>query len=75
MKGTSRSIWFLAALSADPTLTGAWVDLGGMYYSGLRADAAWACWDAARALRPTHYMLKVVDDRERKLRADHPEFF
>lgn len=66
---------FLAALAADPTVTGAWVDLGGMYYSEFRADAAWACWGAARALRPTHYMLKVVDDQERKLRTDHPEFF
>jgi hypothetical protein len=66
---------FLAALAADPTVTGAWVDLGGMYYSGFRTDAAWACWDAARALRPTHYMLKIVDERERRLRTDHPEFF
>lgn len=66
---------FLAALAADPTVTGAWVDLGGMYYWTFRADAAWACWDAARALRPAHYMLKTVDDRERKLRTDHPEFF
>jgi hypothetical protein len=66
---------FLAALRADPTITGAWVDLGGMYYSGFREDAAWACWDGARSLRPTHFLLKQVDDRERKLRSDHPEFF
>ena len=66
---------FLAALAAEPTITGVWVDLGGAYYGGFRADAAWACWDTARALRPTHYMLKAVDERERKLRADHPEFF
>jgi len=66
---------FLAALAVDPTITGAWIDLGGMYYGEFRADAAWACWDAARALRPAHYMLKTVDDRERALRTDHPEFF
>jgi len=66
---------FLTALAADPTITGAWIDLGTVYYSNFRADAAWACWDAARALRPTHSMLKQVDDRERKLRTDHPEFF
>jgi len=66
---------FLAALAAEPTITGAWVDLGNMYYSAFRADAAWACWDAARSLRPAHYMLKQVDDLERKLRTDHPEFF
>ena len=66
---------FLAALAADPTITGAWVDLGDLYYNGYNADGAWACWDAARSLRPSHHMLKQVDDRERKLRSDHPEFF
>lgn len=65
----------LTALAADPFITGAWIDLGNYYYGAYRADAAWACWDEARALRPTHYMLKVVDDIERKLRTDHPEFF
>lgn len=65
----------LTALAADPLIVGAWVDLGNYYYGAYRADAAWACWDEARALRPTHYMLKVVDDIERKLRTDHPEFF
>lgn len=66
---------FLATLAADPMITGAWIDLGSLYYRSYRTDAAWACWDAARALRPTHYMLQVVDDTERKLRTDHPEFF
>jgi hypothetical protein len=31
--------------------------------------------DAHYALTVTHYMLKQVDERERKLRTDHPEFF
>ena len=66
---------FLSALAADPTVTGAWIDLGTIYYGGFRADAAWACWDAARALRPKHFMLEKVDDLERRLRTDHPEFF
>jgi Flp pilus assembly protein TadD len=66
---------FLTALTADPTITGAWVDLGTLYYNGFNADAARACWDAARILRPTHFMVKQIDDRERKLRIDHPEFF
>jgi hypothetical protein len=66
---------FLSALAGDPTITGAWIDLGTAYYRGFRADAAWACWDAARSIRPSHPMLKAVDDRERELRTDHPEFF
>ena len=74
-EGSKARELLLAALAADPTITGAWIDLGTAYYYNFDAQAAWACWDAARALRPTHYMLKVVDDREQKLRTDHPEFF
>ena len=74
-QGDRAADLFLAALAADPNITGAWVDLGTVYYSDFRADAAWACWDAARSLRPTHFLLKQVDDLERKLRTDHPEFF
>jgi hypothetical protein len=66
---------FLTALAADPTITGGWVDLGKLYYNNFSAEAAWACWDAARILRPAHFLLKQVDDLERKLRTDHPEFF
>jgi hypothetical protein len=66
---------FLSALAVDPTVTGAWIDLGKLYYGDYNAEAAWACWDAARSIRPTHYMLKQVDDLERRLRTDHPEFF
>jgi hypothetical protein len=66
---------FLSALRADASITGAWIDLGTVYLNTFEADAAWACWDAARALRPGHPMLKVVNERELKLRSEHPEFF
>lgn len=74
-QGAKAQELFLAALTADPTITGAWIDLGTAYYRDYEVGAAWACWDAARDLRPTHHMLKAVDDREQKLRSDHPEFF
>ncbi len=65
----------LAALRVNPHLTGAWIDLGGMYNTAYDPVLAWACWDTARRLAPSHLGLKVADDLERKLRTEHPEFF
>jgi hypothetical protein len=66
---------FLSALAANPYLTGAWFDLGKLYYSTFETDAAWACWDAARALNPEHPFGKNIETAERQMVADHPEFF
>ena len=66
---------FLTALAANPYLTGAWFDLGKLYYSTYETDAAWACWDAARALSPDHPFAKNIETVERQMLADHPEFF
>ena len=66
---------YFSALSVNPTITGAWIDLGNQYYRRFDAEAAWACWDAARALNPAHPFLKSIDTMEQKLRVDHPEFF
>lgn len=66
---------YLSALRENPYLVGAWKDLGGLYYGSFRQPEAWACWDAARALQPTHPMLQPVNDLERKLRDKNPEFF
>jgi hypothetical protein len=66
---------FIAALSADPLITGAWVDLGTTYYGDFRAVEAWACWDTARMLKPNHPFNADINAGEQKLRTDHPEFF
>ncbi len=66
---------FLAALAANPLLTGAWFDLGKLYYRSFRTREAWACWDAARALNPDHPFRKDVDSLERRLMAEVPQFF
>jgi tetratricopeptide (TPR) repeat protein len=66
---------FTGALQADPFITGAWVDLGSTYYEDFMAAEAWACWDAARALKPDHPFIDGINDQERKLRTEHPEFF
>ena len=73
--GDSPDKLFLRALAVNPTITGAWIDLAKYYYGSFDAEAAWACWDAARALNPTHPFLQDIDRLEKKLRTDHPEFF
>lgn len=66
---------FLAALSANPYLTGAWFDLGKLFYGTFKTEEAWACWDAARALNPDHPFAKTIETMERQMAADHPEMF
>ena len=66
---------FVAALGHDPYLTGAWFDLGKMYYATFRTREAWACWDAARALNRTHPFRKDIDTVELHLTEQLPDFF
>jgi tetratricopeptide (TPR) repeat protein len=66
---------FLTALAANPYLTGAWFDLGKLYYSTFETEAAWACWDAARTLNPNHPFAKNIETMERQMVSDHPELF
>jgi hypothetical protein len=66
---------FVSALSANPYLTGAWLDMGKLYYTTFRTEEAWACWDAGRAMKPDHQLARGIDEMERKMVAEHPEFF
>jgi tetratricopeptide (TPR) repeat protein len=66
---------FLSALSSNPYLTGAWFDLGKLYYGTFKTQDAWACWDAARSINPNHPFGKNIDTMERQMAADHPELF
>jgi hypothetical protein len=65
----------LAALRQNPYFTGAWHDLGDYYYRSFRMQEAWACLDAARAMRPNDPMLREMDQLEQQLRARNPAFF
>lgn len=66
---------FLSALAKNPYLTGAWFDLGNLYYATFRTPEAWACWDAARALNPRHSLRQRVDAMEQRMLTERPEFF
>jgi hypothetical protein len=66
---------FLSALSSNPYLTGAWFDLGKLYYGTFKTQDAWACWDTARAINANHPFGRNVDRMEQEMAQDHPELF
>jgi hypothetical protein len=73
--GTASEKLFLGALNANPYLTGAWFDLGKLYYRVAKTREAWACWDIARAMDPDHPFAKEINTLERRMAEDSPEFF
>lgn len=66
---------FVDALATNPSLTGAWKDLGDLHFRRFDMKGAWICWDLARTISPEHEMLKPVNDFESRLMKDHPEYF
>ncbi len=66
---------YVEALEAQPGLSGAWKDLGEIYYRTFEAVDAWRCWDTARRLAPQHQLLQEVKALETRLRGTYPEYF
>jgi len=66
---------FLAALSKQPMIVGAWKDLGDIYYGNYDTVKAWLCWDTGRFLYRNHKLFQDVNQFEEKLQDDYPEFF
>ena len=66
---------FLEALTTQPMIAGAWKDLGDIYYVQYDTRHAWACWDTGRYLNRDHPLFRSIDEFERQLLHDHPEFF
>ncbi|MCF7848427.1 MAG: hypothetical protein K9M45_06215 [Kiritimatiellales bacterium] len=65
----------LQVLSENPCIPAAWKDLGDIYYAEYDTEHAWQCWDAGRGLSPGHKLFGPVNELEKKLEAEHPEFF
>jgi hypothetical protein len=74
-QGPQGTELLLAAVRADPYLTGAWHDLADYYYRSFRMPEAWACLDVARRIAPDAPMLRPANDLEQALRTRNPEFF
>ena len=66
---------FRKALEANPYITGAYVDLGKMYYEQYETQLAWRCWDAARKIKPDHDFLQQIDPLEDMFKAKYPQYF
>lgn len=66
---------FVEALTVNPSIVGAWKDLGDSRFRRYDTFAAWMCWDIARAIDPAHPCLRPVLEFEARLVKDHPEFF
>lgn len=66
---------FTEVLQGHPLLTGAYKDLGDALLFGYDAPRAWRCWDIGRRIAPQFGTLSEVGQFEKKLEAEHPEYF
>jgi len=65
----------LSALEARPCIVGAWRDLGSVYHNRYEMGVAWQWWDNIRRVQPLGQSAKAIENLERKLVHDYPEFF
>lgn len=66
---------FVSVLAANPWLAGAWKDLGDLQFRQFDMAHAWRCWDAGRNMAPTLAIFASVDQLEKNLVQQHPEYF
>jgi hypothetical protein len=65
----------LHALENDPLLVGAYIDLWRVLLQEWDPYTAWRCVQAARRISPLHSDLVPVNQLERRLELDSPDFF
>jgi|GEM_PF-2644434 len=65
----------MAALKVNPSIAGAYKDLGDMFFAEFDMASAWRCWDFGRKQVPDHFMLKPISDYEAELLKNLPDFF
>lgn len=65
----------IRTIGANPRLAGAYKDLGDVFLRELDEGRAWACWETARSIAPSHPVLGSVRAFEEMLLARYPEYF
>jgi len=69
----AQTIMF-AALKENPAQSGAWKDLGDIYYNSYEMNEAWNCWEIARKHSAPPQMIEGIQDLEKHLIKTYPEF-
>jgi len=67
--------YFYNALSENPEITGAWLDLGKIYANQYHYQKAWKCFSIMKSLNFSHRMTKQVLDMQMELKSKHPNYF
>lgn len=63
------------ALTENPWLVGAYIDLARIHMAGFDSASAWLLFRAAQSISPTHRDLNRIVAVEKKLVDDYPDFF
>jgi hypothetical protein len=66
---------FADVLQANPSLAGAYKDIGDFYFLSFDTPRAWRSWEIARTLAPLYPSLGAVTQYERSLVTRFPEYF
>jgi hypothetical protein len=70
----ARSL-YADVLQANPTMAGAYKDIGDFYFRSFDTPRAWRSWDIARTLAPLFPTVGAVTQFERTLTTRFPEYF
>jgi hypothetical protein len=68
-------VLFVEALQANLLVAGAYKDLGDLLLMGYDMPRAWRCWDMGRQLAPDFVNFGPVNQYEKSLATQYPEYF
>lgn len=71
---TARKL-FMESLQSNLLLAGVYKDFGDLLLMQYNTPMAWRCWDAGRHLAPQFGNFEAVNQFEKSLVAQHPEYF
>lgn len=67
--------YFYKALSHNPNITGAWLDLGKIFANRYNFDDAWKCYDIMLKLKPDHPMAQEIKMNKQSFKEIYPSYF
>lgn len=73
--GLAAQKLFMEVLNTNPALAGVYKDLGDVQFKGFDMPRAWRSWDLGRRMAPQFPNFTPVNQLERTLATEHPEFF